>query len=298
MVHYKTLNELHDANDLQRPENPLLSIMTCDRYKLCSLGKAKFTGDFYLISFKKFMSGNFTYGRTKYDNDNGAMIYVKPRQIIEMDHLLITEKGFSIFIHEDYLINTKLHAEIKKYGFFDYEVNESLHLSVAEEQNIWDLYQKIQTEYHNNQDEFSKQIIITHLDSILKYSSRFYKRQFLNRAEYNGKLISRFNKILKAYLENGKLASEGLPTVKYMAEQLAISPRYLTDQLKIETGRTALDHIHIMLVDEAKNLLLSTNKTISETAYHLGFENPPYFSRLFKKAVGLTPGKFKEQHIH
>lgn len=173
MNHYTTLNALHDDSGMQRPENPLLSIMTCQDYKRCSLGKNKLSGDFYLICFKKFVSGNFRYGRKKYDNDNGSMIYVRPRQLIELEDLILTEKGFLIFIHEDYLLNTKLHSEISKYSFFDYDVSESLHLSVAEEKNIWELYGKIQLEYHNNQNEFSKEIIITHIDSILKYSQRF-----------------------------------------------------------------------------------------------------------------------------
>ena len=294
MNHYTTLNALHDDSGIQRPENPLLSIMTCQDYNKSSLGKNKFSGDFYLISFKKFVSGNFRYGRRNYENDNGSMIYIRPRQSIGFEDLVLTEKGFLIFIHEDYLLNTKLHSEISKYSFFDYEVSESLHLSIAEEKNIWELYGKIHSEYHNNQDEFSKEIIITHIDSILKYSQRFYKRQFINRAEYEGNLITRFNLFLREYQESGKLISEGLPTVAYMASRLSMSTRYLTDQLKVETGKTALDHIHIFLIDEAKNLLLATDNSISETAYQLGFENPPYFSRLFKKKIGITPVQFKE----
>jgi AraC-like DNA-binding protein len=103
---------------------------------------------------------------------------------------------------------------------------------------------------------------------------------------------------LEAYFESGSLQENGLPTVKYMAAQLAISPRYLTDLLKQETGKTALEHIHIFLVDEAKNLLVSSNNTVAETAYQLGFENPPYFSRLFKKEVGLTPVEYKDRFLN
>jgi len=158
------------------------------------------------------------------------------------------------------------------------------------------LFDKIQSEYHNNQDEYSKDIIVAHIDSILKYSQRFYKRQFLNRTVFSGTIISRFSGTLKVYLESGNLQSKGLPTVKYMAEELTLSARYLSDLLKQETGKTALEHIHIFLIDEAKNILMSTDNTIAETAYQLGFENPPYFSRLFKKEVGLTPIEYKEQH--
>jgi len=298
MKHFKTISELHNTNGYAASENPLLSLLTCQDLKTCTIGNSKFTGDFYMISFKKIKSGTFLYGKTKYDHNNGSMAFVKPRQIIEISNIELTEKAFILFIHEDFLLKHSLHSEIKKYSYFNYEINEALHLSPKEEEIIWDLFYKIQVEYYNNQDEYSKDIIIAHIDSILKYSQRFYKRQFLNRTVFSGTIISKFSGILKLYFESGSLQSKGLPTVKYMASELAISARYLSDLLKQETGKTALEHIHIFLIDEAKNILISSDKTIAETAYQLGFENPPYFSRLFKKEVGLTPVEYKEQFLN
>jgi hypothetical protein len=225
MKHFKTISELHHTNRYSPPENPLLSLVTCQDLKTCAIGNSKFTGDFYMIALKKIKSGNFFYGRTKYDFDNGSMAFVKPRQIIEISNIELTEKAFIIFFHEDYLLQHNLHSEIKKYGYFDYEVNEGLHLSPKEEEIIWDLYYKIQSEYYNNQDEYSKDIIIAHIDSILKYAQRFYKRQFLNRTVFSGTIISRFSEILRLYFENGNLQNEGLPTVKYMASELTIFER-------------------------------------------------------------------------
>jgi AraC-like DNA-binding protein len=298
MKHFKTISELHNTNGYPSPENPLLSLVTCHDLKACAIGNSRFTGDFYMIALKKIKSGNFFYGKTRYDFDNGSMAFVKPRQIVEISNIELTEKAFIIFFHEDFLLKHNLHSEIKNYGYFDYEVNEALHLSPKEEEIIWDLFYKIQTEYHNNQDEYSKDIIIAHIDSILKYAQRFYKRQFLNRTVFSGTIISKFSEILKRYSENGNLQSKGLPTVQHMASELTISARYLSDLLKQETGKTALEHIHIFLIDEAKNLLMSTDSTIAEIAYQLGFENPPYFTRLFKKEVGLTPVKYKKQFMN
>ena len=198
-----------------------------------------------------------------------------------------------LLVHEDYLNGHELHQSIEKYGYFDYETNEALHLSPNEELIMWELYEKIGVEYRNNQDEFSKDIILAHLDSILKYAQRFYKRQFINRTQLSGGTVSRFQKILRTYFESGKIQQFGLPSVHAIASELHTSARYLSDLLKQETGKTALEHIHIFLIDEAKNLLLGTDNTIAETAYQLGFENPPYFSRLFKKEVGLTPVEFR-----
>lgn len=298
MKHFKSISELYSLNGFPPPENPLLGLITCSQLNACSLAYTEFTSDFYLISFKKMKSGTFLYGKTKYDHDNGSLSFVKPRQIIKFENIELEEEGFIIYIHEDFLLNQSLHAEIKKYGYFDYEVNEALHLSPKEEEIIWDLYHKIQAEYNNNQDEYSKDIMVTHIDSILKYAQRFYKRQFLNRNVFSGTIISKFNEALKVYFESGKLEQEGLPTVKYMADQLRISPRYLSDLLKQETGKAALDHIHLFLINEAKNLLMSTDHTVAQTAYQLGFENPPYFSRLFKKEVGVTPVQYRTRLLN
>lgn len=296
MKHYKTITELYTANGFPPPENPLLGLVTFEDIKGCNFVETKFTLGFYKIALKKVKFGTLMYGKTKYDHENGSMFFLKPNQIIEMNDIELTEKGFMIYVHEDFFIKTQLHNEIKDYSFFDYETNEALHLSPNEETTLWELFNKIKGEYYNNQDEYSKDIILTHLDSILKYSQRFYKRQFLNRKVLSGTTVSKFTEVLKIYFENEGLKN-GLPTVKYVASQLAISPRYLSDLLKQETGKTALEHIHIALVVEAKKILMDTNKTIAETAYELGFENPPYFSRLFKKEVGLTPTEYREQFL-
>lgn len=295
MNHYKTLIELHKANVWDAPENPMISLVGCQ--SACSLGDREFTTDAYVIAFKKLTAGVIMYGRTPYDNANGSMYFMKPRQIIKMEGLEFEEEGFMIFIHEDYLNGHDLFDTIRKYGFFDYEVNEALHLSPKEESIIKELRDKIRMEYDNNQDEYSREIILGHLASILTYSQRFYKRQFINRQELSGKTVTKFNKVLEDYITNGDLQKKGLPTVHYMAEKLFISSRYLTDLLKQETGKTALELIHLSLISQAKNLLRSADQGIAEIAYFLGFENSSYFTRLFKKHVGMKPLEFRKSTL-
>jgi AraC family transcriptional regulator, transcriptional activator of pobA len=246
-----------------------------------------------MIGFKKMRSGEIIYGKTKYDSDSGSMYFTRPRQAIQMRNIELEEDGFGIYLHEDYLNGHVLHDEIKKYHYFDYEANEALHLSPKEEETIWELYRKIEAEYYNNQDEYSRDIILAHIDSILKYAQRFYKRQFINRTEMSGKIISKFQTSLAHYFEKGQ--EHGLPTVRMMAESLHVSPRYLSDLLKQETGKTAMELIHVFLISEAKNRLKGPDHSIAEIAYSLGFENLPYFSRLFKKEVGMSPNQFKKQ---
>lgn len=298
MTHYATLTALHRANGFPPPQHPLFSMLICKEPARSKLGNDPFTTDCYMISLKRMKSGTVRYGKTKYDHDAGALAFVKPRQAIQFNRVELFQEGFVLFIHEDYLLGHALHADIRKYGFFDYEVNEALHLAPREEQTLWELYHQMDQEYRTNQDEYSQGIILTHLASLLSYAQRFYKRQFLNRRPLAGAMVTRFTESLAAYLEGGRLHTHGLPTVKYLAEALHISPRYLTDLLKQETGQTALDHIHRFLVGEAKNLLLGSGNTIAQTAYQLGFENPTYFSRLFKKEIGLTPQQYRARFLN
>lgn len=295
MMHFKTIGDLHRHNGYPPPDNPMLSLLRCTQ--VCDFSTV-YSGDFYMISFKKMKSGEFVYGKTKYDGESGSMYFTKPRQAVGLRNIELEEDGFSIYFHEDYLNGHPLHSEIKKYHYFDYEANEALHLSPKEEQIIWELYNKISTEYNNNQDEYSKDIMLGHIDSILKYSQRFYKRQFIHRTEMSGTLISKFNQSLSAYFESGQLIEKGLPTVAYMASSLHLSPRYLSDLLKQETGKTAIELIHISLISEAKNMLKGENSTVAEIAYALGFENLPYFSRLFKKETGISPVQFRKQVLN
>lgn len=297
MKHFKTISEFDHAEGFPLPEHPLLSLNLLERPSQLE-EDLEFSCDFYIISMKKLKSGEMVYGKTKYDHNRGLMFFAKPSQMIVCRSVQYAEKGFLIHLHEDFLSGHPLFSEIKKYTFFDYETNESLFLSPREKEIMWSLFHKMETEYHNNPDEFSKSIILSHLDSMLKYAQRFYKRQFIDRKPLSGKTVTKFNVCLNAYFEKGEAEEKGLPTVNYMASQLHLSPKYLSDLLKQETGKTALELIHLFVISEAKNMLVAGDKSVSEIAYQLGFENPPYFSRLFKKEVGMSPKEYKNQLLN
>ncbi|WP_375241448.1 helix-turn-helix domain-containing protein [Polaribacter sp.] len=300
MQHFKTLSSYLEYLDLPRPEHPMLSVFNSkeDGHLPCPRQSSPpITNDCYSISFKKYVEGNLNYGRTKYDFTNGALIFIAPRQVLQWDSSVVFEqKGFSINFHEDFLKGTELAEQIKKYGFFSYSVNEALHLSPKEEKQIESIVKNIEIEYQNNQDAFSKEIIISQLDTLLKYANRFYERQFLNRKEISNNLLEQFNRHLTEYLESGQLQEKGIPSIEQIADKMSFSQRYLSDTLKKETGKTTTEHLHLHLIDKAKNILLQPNKSISEVAYELGFEYPPYFSRLFKKKEGISPTEYREKY--
>lgn len=297
-ITFKNITEFNQAQNLPAPENPLFSIgskiLDADDIQNCVSSNKEmcYTNQFYIISLKNIVSGEIIYGRTKYDCDTGTLLFSAPNQTYTVKDIVVSSEAWFIAFHEDYIRGLDIQKRIKSYNFFNYNVNEALHLSPKEEQTIKSIFKNIESEYQNNQDEFSKEIILTHLDALLKYADRYYKRQFLNRKEINKALFTRFKEILDEYFDSNQLEENGIPTVEWLASKLGVSHRYMRDTIKAETGKTAVDQINLYLVEEAKNLLLAPNASISETAYKLGFEYPQYFSRLFKKKTGQSPKEY------
>ena len=299
-LNFKTVSDFHAYSGMPKPENPLFSASSypgkevdtknCDEVN----DEISLTCDFYSISLKNIISGELVYGRTKYDCTNGTLLFTAPNQKLIFKGVAFSSEAYHISFHKDFILRTELYDKIKKYHFFEYRVNEALHLSPKEEAQLKSLFKNIEEEYHNNQDEFSKEIILSQLETLLKYSDRYYKRQFLNRKQMNQTMLSKFTDILNSYFEEGELLNKGIPTVDWLAGKLQVSHRYMSDMIKAETGKTAVDQINLFLIEEAKNLLLEPNASISETAYKLGFEYPQYFSRLFKKKTGMSP----KEYIH
>ncbi|WP_396632944.1 helix-turn-helix domain-containing protein [Maribacter sp. R86514] len=300
MQHFKTLSAYIDYLELPGPEHPMFSVFSAKGEGFLPCPKESsppITNDCYSISLKKIVKGDLNYGRTTYDFTNGALICIAPRQVLQWDSSVVyDQKGFSINFHEDFLKGTELAHQIKKYGFFSYSVNEALHLSPKEEKQMESIVENIDIEYQNNQDEFSKDIIISQLSTLLKYANRFYERQFLNRKELSNNLLEQFNAQLSTYFETGQLQENGIPSIEEIANNMSVSQRYLSDTLKKETGKTTTEHLQLLLIDKAKNMLLQPHKSIAEVAYELGFEYPHYFSRLFKKKEGVSPTEYREKY--
>lgn len=296
-VHFSTIEEFASKAGMPKPEHPMLLVWSEKHYE-SELATADepitYSNDFYMIAIKNIVSGELHYGRTKYDFSNGSMMFAGPRQEITFSEKIVSRDCLMIFIHEDFLRGHDIRSAFKNAGFFSYAVNEALHLSPREEKLMRALMMNIHAEYQSNQDEFSKELLLSQLDTLLKYANRFYKRQFLNREHLSDEIADRFEHALRLHFEgdNGEMA--GMPSVERIARDMNMSARYLSDSLKSRTGMSAMDHIHQHLLDEAKHLLLAPDLTIAQVAHRLGFDYPQYFSRLFKKKIGMSPKMFRQ----
>jgi len=294
----KTIHEFHQFRGLPKPEHPLISVVdyTSIRHSPES-NSMSWVLDFYSISLKRASNAKMRYGQQEYDFDEGVLFFMAPGQVFSVEinnNVVAKHSGWILLVHPDFLWNSPLAKTIKQYTYFDYSVNEALFLSEKEEATVTNIIQNIEQEYHSNIDKFSQGVIIAQLELLLTYSERFYERQFITRKISNHKILSRLEDLLTAYFRNDDLVSKGLPTVQYIADTLNVSPGYLSGLLKVLTGQSTQQHIHNKLIEKAKEKLSTTDLSVSEIAYELGFEHPQSFSKLFKTKTNFSPLEFRQ----
>ena len=297
IYHIETITELNQLLNQEKPKHPLVSIIDFSKVNIFSETDIKTTTGFYCIMLKNQHCNKIKYGRKYFDFAEGTLTFFPPNRaaIIENDvnQQPTDTAGLGLFFHPDLIRRTSLANKMKDYTFFSYGLKEALHISDKEKQTLIDCIIKIENEISQNIDNHSQTLIVSNIELLLNYCSRYYDRQFITRKNDNQDILVKFENVLTTYFNSDRLKSKGIPTVKYCAEQLFLSPNYLSDLLKKETGKNAQDHIHHYLIEEAKNNLLNTNNTVSEIAFNLGFEYPQYFSKLFKSKTGTTPAEYR-----
>jgi AraC-like DNA-binding protein len=294
--HIKTISEVHTMFGLEKPLHPLITIIRKWPEVDFDFSKVKLTSDLFLMSMKGKIKGTtFQYGRNSYDFEEGTLVFMAPNQVASFADPIeeLDNSGWSILFHPDLIRKSELGKVIKDYSFFNYETNESLHLSEKEKQSLNELVEKISIELNQNIDKYSQELIIQNIETILKYSNRYYDRQFYTRTNINQDLAIKFENYLEGYFSSNEILEYGPPSIKQCGEALTMSGSYLSDLLKLETGKGAKDHIHTFLIEKAKTSLLNSNKSVGEIAFNLGFEYPQHFSKLFKSKTGNSPSEYR-----
>ncbi len=287
-----SISEFHRLLSLSAPRHPLVSVINLSESVFLEDEIWKgFVNRFYCVALKRDAKGKIKYGQQHYDYDKGVLSFTAPNQVQQLD-LLTMEcgSGYLLIFHPDFLLQHTLANSIHHYGFFDYAVNEALHLSNEEEDDLITILHKIDKECQHI-DKHTQEIILTHIESLLKYANRFYERQFLTRKHNNSSLLTRFEQLLDDYFNS---EVDSLLTVQYIAAKLNLSPNYLSDLLRVHTGQNTQQHIHEKLIAKSKEKLSTTHLSVSEIAYSLGFEHAQSFSTLFKKKTNLSPLEFRQ----
>ncbi|WP_342332991.1 helix-turn-helix transcriptional regulator [Pedobacter sp. FW305-3-2-15-E-R2A2] len=291
---FNSISELHRVLGLPKPLHPLVSLVdntaiAVDKDQL----PGSFLLNFYKISYKKGLNGKIRYGQSYYDFDEGGMVFTSPNQLLattdDTEYL-----GHTLLIHPDFIRNYPLGKTIKNFGFFSYDTNEALHLSDKEKTIIIAVFKNIEDELQSAIDEYSQDVIVTQIELLLNYSNRFYKRQFITRKAVNNDVLSALENLLNNYFNHKTALLNGLPTVQYLAGQLHVSSRYLSDMLRSLIGQNAQQYIHHQLIEKAKEILSTSNLSVAEVAYQLGFEHPQSFNKLFKRKTNVSPLAFRQ----
>lgn len=292
---FESLSEMHRVLGLPKPSHPLISLVENQDNEI-DVNKlpGSFIHGFYKISLKTNLTGKIKYGQGYYDFDEGGLLFKAPNQVSANGEVNQDHSGFTLLFHPDFLAGYPLAKKIKHYGFFSYSVNEALHLSDKEKSTLISVFKGMKEELSSTIDDFSQDVVISQIELLLNYSNRFYKRQFITRKSINNNLLQQLEEILDDHFNNGKLLTEGIPTVHFLAGKLNLSPSYLSDMLRSLTGQNTQQHIHQKLIEKAKEKLSTTNLSVSEIAYELGFEHSQSFSKFFKTKTNFSPLQFRQ----
>lgn len=295
----KTISDFHRFRGLPAPGHPLISVLDAGQVRwLAGNEPVSMVMDFYSIALKRNPSVKIKYGQLECDFDEGILFFMSPGQILSIGpgetESQQPGQGWILLVHPDLLWGTALAQRIAQYAFFDYSVNEALFLSENEESVIAGIIRQIGHEHRSNIDHFSQPVIIAWLELLLTYAGKFYQRQFITRKTVHHRILVHLEAVLKDYFSRDTLIETGLPTVQYVAGELNISPSYLSSLLTTLTGRSAQQHIQDKVIEKAKEMLTTTDLSVSEIAYHLGFGHPQSFTRLFKSKTNVSPSTFRQ----
>ncbi|WP_316738762.1 helix-turn-helix transcriptional regulator [Pedobacter aquatilis] len=296
LIRFISISESHQAFGLPKPQHPLISLVHFNEDNPFNPDMAPIYDvlDFYKITLITQNNGRLKYGQSYYDYNEGSMLFLAPNQLVGSTDYNSKTYCYLLLIHPDFFLGYPLATKIKQYGYFSYQSNEALHLSETEREVIISIFQIISNELNSRVDEFSQEVLIAQVELMLSYVNRFYKRQFITRKVVNNDILQKSESILDEYFKDTKSLQIGIPSVKFLADKLNISPGYLSDLLRSLIGQNAQQYIHLKLIDKAKEKLLTSNLTISEIAYDLGFEHPQSFSKLFKSKTNLSPVAFRK----
>lgn len=289
----KSISQFHKLLSLPAPKHPLVSVINLSEARFVEDEVWKgFVNQFYCVALKREATGKIKYGQQHYDYDKGVLIFTAPTQVqyLDLETMDCSSKGYLLIFHEDFLLKHTLTQNISNYGFFSYSVNEALHLSEDEENNLVEILNKIDREC-THIDRYTQEIILSQIELLLNYSVRFFERQFITRKNSNHQMLAIFERFLNDYF---KEEQQELLTVHHIAEVMNLSPNYLSDLLRVHTGQNTQQHIHEKLISKAKEKLSTTSLSVSEIAYTLGFEHAQSFSTLFKKKTELSPLEFRK----
>lgn len=295
-IYVRTLAEFHAIIGYEEPKHPLISVINfAESAFTVDLLKVELLNPFYVILlYNKIVDSNFSYGRKNIDINEGTLVVLRPDQIVQV-YDIINKEGIDVWgiaFHPDLIRTFSVFEQVAKYNFLAYNLNEALQISVQEKEIIQGVLNNILEEY-NLIDDYSTTIWVNQIVLLFTYIERFYNRQFMTEKMECTSIIMRFEKTLKIFLSTHQIEKNGLPTVEQLAKEMNLSRNYLGNLLKKETGKSTLEHIHYEVINKAKTLLVSNDDSVAEIAFQLGFEYPQYFSRLFKKKVGITPSKYR-----
>ena len=290
--------QLASVNDYARyvgaPElHPHVSVVHYDELAHCRHALIEY--GVYALFLMKESPYSITYGGGYYKFQSGSLMCVAPGQRggVTDNGEIIHIKGWALLFHPDLLSGTHLERKIKDYHYFSYYSNEALQLTTEEWARLERCIAAIRKELEEYpEDSHLQSVVVAYLSLLLELASRFYERQFKIAGSGTENFLRKIDTVLERYYAERKQHQSGIPTVRFCASALFLSPNYFGDLVRTRTGESATLYIRHFLMQRAKEMLME-GLPVAEVSDALGFAYPQHFTRMFKKEFNIAPSKIR-----
>lgn len=234
-------------------------------------------------------------GTTACDFRDATLLFFRPGECGDYVERMKDAEGVRALCFCGEWLGCWIDAWQRKYKFFEYQIKESLHLSLREKAVMDKCLDDINEELEWGIDEYSNVLIAQKIRMLFDYACRFYDRQHITRSCLNACMMKKMEQAVDAYLVSGKncLTCCHVPARSF-APQLGVSEAYLLDFLRRDTGKTLDKYVCARHFVVAKRLLLHSGETLLSIAHKLGYASEESFSSTFKRVLGCSPSEYQK----
>ena len=239
---------------------------------------------FYLLMWIVQGSGTHTIDFRTYPVGASQLYFLTPGQVHSWQ-LSADIQGYNLFFDANFF-RGRFGNRLYQYPFYHSHQHQPL-LEVTDQQPLFsDLFTHAYEEYEQHRPNRAD-VFLSFVHLLMEAANRLYNRQWVGDDTHFYDRIRQYEELIEAQFLTVR-------EVSAYADQMSLTPNHLNHICKKVLGKTASQLLHERIVIEAQRLLTHTAQSIKEIGFQLGFDDPSYFVRFFKKYTSQTPVEFRQ----